>query len=145
MAVNEDIVAARNCGVVRCGLSSQPGPTVSELAREFGLRDDAACYRQTDEPTARRVVHGILHKDMAYNSEIMSEARASELTALFFEQFGDGAKLFTNGTFHEERRQLSPTVWSGPSWDPVTEATFDTGVLIIGPRISGCLWIEDED
>jgi hypothetical protein len=74
---------------------------------------------------------------MAYNSEIMPEARAAELAECFLGQFGVGARFFTHGTFYEERWQIADSVWSGPSWDPVTEATFDTGVLVFAPECSG--------
>lgn len=143
--VTEEILAARTWGVVRCGLSSQPAPTVSELAREFGLRDAQECYKEICEPDALRLVRRVLHRDLAYDAEIMPEARAAELGERFLAQFGAGARFFTNGTFYEERRRLSRSVWSGPSWEPVTEATFDTGVLVIGPKGAGCVWVEDED
>ena len=88
MGVAEDIIAARIYGAVRCGLSLLPIPTVPELAREFGLRDEAGCYKEIDEPAARRLVQMVLHRDMAYNSEVMPEARAAELTDAFLAQFG---------------------------------------------------------
>lgn len=33
----------------------------------------------------------------------------------------------------------------GAGWNPVTEATFDTGVIAIGHDRSLCVWVEDED
>jgi len=60
------------------------------LAREFGLRDDPTCYKKIDELAARQVTRSLLHKDMAYNSEVMPEARAAELADLFLAQFGVG-------------------------------------------------------
>ncbi len=72
--------------------------------------------------------------------ELMSAARAAELA----DQFGTGGvRFFTNGTFHEPPE--AQRIRSGASWTPVTPATFDTGVLVMGPRCSGCLWVEDED
>jgi hypothetical protein len=53
------------CGT-RCGLSSLVSPTLPELARAFGLRDEAACYREIDEAVARRLLRAILHQDLAY-------------------------------------------------------------------------------
>jgi hypothetical protein len=141
----DEIITARKYGSVRCGLSSQPSPTVQELAREFGLRDEPSCYKEIEESSARRLVCLVLHRDLAYSAEIMLERRATELADRFFAQFGPGARYFTNGTFHEKSRRLSESVTAGASWAPVTEATFDTGVLIIAPGCSGCLWVEDED
>src|SRR5262249_45338630 len=124
MAITEDILAARRFGVVHCGLSSSPAPTVAELAREFGLREGQECYREIDEPSARESVQRLLHRDLAYSAEIMPEGQAKQLAERFFAQFGTGARFFTN------------------NWCPVTDATFDEGVLVIGPQRSGCMWVE---
>jgi hypothetical protein len=145
MGVAEDIIAARIYGAVRCGLSSQPAPTLMELAREFGLREEQACYQEIDESAARRLIHLVLHRDLAYNAEIMPEARAAELADGFLGGFGAGTRYFSNGTWHLPPVARSDRVVQGASWEPVTAATFDTGVLAIGPERSGCLWVEDED
>jgi hypothetical protein len=127
MAITEDILAARRYGVVHCGVSSLPAPTIAELAREFGLRSDVACYREIDEASARLSVKRLLHRDLAYSAEVMPEHQAEHLTEQFFAQFGAGARFFTNNEC------------------PATDATFDEGVLVLGPNRSGCFWVEDED
>ena len=115
---------------------------VPELAREFGLADDPSNYKEIDAAAAWRLIQLILHQDLAYNAEVMPAGRAAELANQFLVQFStDGVRFFTNGTFHEARG----VTWSGVNWNPVTAATFDTGVLVIGSRVSGCLWVEDED
>ena len=115
------------------------------MAREFGLRDAAGCYKEIDELAASRLVRMVLHRDIAYNAEIMPEARAAELADTFLAQFGSGTRYFSNGTWHLQSVVRPDGVVCGPNWDPVTRATFDTGVLAIGPERSGCLWVEDED
>jgi hypothetical protein len=127
MAISEDILTARRFGAVHCGVSSLSAPTIAELAQEFGLRNDARCYREIDEATAQLSVRRLLHRDLAYSAEIMPECQAEKLTEKFFAQFGGGARFFTN------------------NWCPATDATFDEGVLVMGPQHSGCLWVEDED
>lgn len=87
----------------------------------------------------------VLHRDMAYNAEVMSDARAAELADAFLSHFGPGTRYFSNGTWHLPPVVRPGRVVCGASWDPVTPATFDTGVLAIGPERFGCLWIEDED
>jgi hypothetical protein len=140
MSVCEEIIAARRFGVVHCGLSNVSGPTLTELASEFGLKPEESCYREIDRETARGVVRLVLQQDLAYDHQIISPKRAQELATRFIDQFGQSdVHFFTNGTFK-----------SGPDrshgeWNPVTEATFDTGVLAIGPHCSGCLWVEEED
>jgi hypothetical protein len=144
MSVADEIIAARKYGVTHCGVSSQASPSISELAAEFGLAGDPANFREIDTHTARRLAQLVLNRDMAYNAEIIPADRAAELADQFLAQFGtDGVRFYTNGTFHEARGPK--LTWAGASWDPVTAATFDTGVLVIGPRCSGCLWVEDED
>lgn len=137
MAVNDDIIAERTWGAVRCGRSAQFSPSVPQLAREFGLLDEPHCYREITEASARRLVHLVLHRDLAYHEEAMPDSRAAELADRFFAPFGPLARYFTNGTFHENPRQAR--------WKPVTDSTFDTGVLVIAPTCSWCLWVEDED
>jgi hypothetical protein len=131
-AVNDDIRAARRYGVVRCGVSSLTAPTVSELDREFGLRPNESCYREIDEATARASVLRPLHRDMAYDAEVMPLGQAGRLTDCFFAQFGEGSTSFSNKFFTN-------------NWCSVTHATFEEGVLILGQDSCGCLWVEDKD
>jgi hypothetical protein len=145
MRVENEILAARIYGTVHCGLSVQASCTVEELAREFGLRDDAACYTEIDKLAAREVIRSILHKDLAYSPEVMTETPAEELADRFLRQFGSGTRYFTNGTWHVPAEVRANGVACGPSWTPATLATFDAGVLAVGQERSGCLWIEDED
>jgi hypothetical protein len=145
MGVAEDIIAARACGSVRCGLSSQASSTVQELAREFGLLDEPSCYKEIDKSAALHLIRMVLHSDMAYNTEVMAEARAAELADRFLAQFDQGTRYFSNGTWHLPSVVRPDGVVSGATWDPVTPATLDTGVLAVGPERSGCLWVEDED
>jgi hypothetical protein len=64
---------------------------------------------------------------MAYDAEVMPIGQAEQLTDRFLAQSGEGSMFFTN------------------NWCPVTDATFDEEVLVLGPNSRGCVWIEDED
>jgi hypothetical protein len=127
MTVSDEIRATRHFGVVRCGILSLEFPNVSALAHAFGLRSGEECYREIDETSAREAVLRLLHIDLAYDAEVMPKIQAEQLSARFFDQFGVGSRYFTN------------------NWCPVTDATFDEGVLVTGPDLSGCFWVEDED
>jgi hypothetical protein len=131
MAVMDDILAERDCGLVHCGVSRFGHKDVLELATEFGLKNDPAAFQPIAAVDAVSLVASILHKDMAYSMPLMTEGRAKELTEQFLGQFGADAEFFSNG-------------WPG-GWNPATDATLDTGVLVIGSERSGCIWIEDED
>jgi hypothetical protein len=137
MAVTDDILAERDCGVVHCGVSRFSHKDVLELAREFGLHDDPSAFAPITASNAVALVASILHKDMAYSQPMMAEHRAKDLAQQFLGQFGAEATFFSNG-------------WTGwetgsTAWNPATGATFDTGVLVIGNDCSGCIWVEDED
>jgi hypothetical protein len=137
MALVDDILSERDCGVVHCGVSRFGHRDILELAREFGLHDDPSAFAPITASFAVALVTSILHKDMAYSGPIMSEERAKELAGRFLQQFGADAAFYSNG-------------WNGwetdsTGWKPATNSTFDTGVLIIGNDRSGCIWVEDED
>ena len=137
MEVVDEILAARCYGVVHCGVSRFAHKDVLALATEFGLHDDPSAFEPVSASDALAIVASILHKDMAYSHPMMAEERAKELAERFLEQFGAEAKVYSNGW----------TGWETGStgWNPATDATFDTGVLIIGNDRSGCVWVEDED
>jgi hypothetical protein len=127
VGINEDIKRLRDCGEVCCGALPYSAPTPATVAKAFKLRDDDSCYREIDKGTAHSLIAEVLHRDQAYGVEMMTAAQAEQLTGTFFEQFGAQARYFTN------------------NWCPVTNATFDAGVIVIGALRSGCLWVEDED
>jgi hypothetical protein len=144
MSLCHEIVTARKYGAVRCGLSAQASPTVAELATEFGLLADPAKYVEISSASARSILELLLTHDMAYGVEIMPAARATELTERFLAQFGaDGVRYYTNAVF--DKTQPAGPPWSSARWTPMTTATFDSGVLIMAPELSGCVWVEDED
>ena len=74
---------------------------------------------------------------MAYKAEIMPEARAAQLAERFLGEFGVGTRYFSNGAWHLPPVQRSDWVVESASWDAVTDATFDMGVLAVGRQRSG--------
>jgi hypothetical protein len=136
----EAIRTERNKGRVFCGVAK--ADAVSVLAGAFGLSAEPARYRETDEILARAIVVGILHRDLAYGTRIMSLARAEELASEVIRRFDKpGTRFFTNGEFKLDAG--AGLVLS--RWDPATTSTFDTGVLILAPGESACIWVADED
>ncbi len=64
----------------------------------------------------------------------------------FLAEFGLEASFFTNGNWEEGwKRAEDGRSAVGPSWDPVTSATFDGGVIALDQERSGILWLGDED
>jgi hypothetical protein len=107
---------------------------LADLAQRFGLSNQAEVYARVDISDAASIATGILSRDLAYDTEIMSQARAAALWQQFLRLF-DGQKIHLFSNARSGLRQ----------WTPATDATFDMGVLIVGESRSGCLWIEDED
>lgn len=141
MGVVDDIIRERIFGAVRCGIIAQPVSTVSELARQFGLRDDSGDYDEIDETAARAILELILHQEFTHRAEVMPVERAAELAGLFLTEIGGRPRFFSNRLWPIPKGGT----WDSLSWNGVTDATFDTGVLILGPTTSACLWVEDED
>ena len=113
-----------------------------ELAAElFGLSNDRGIYKKIERAEAIEVLKNALHKDMAYGVKIMSSEKAKNLAVEFIDVFGSGAIFYTNGEYGKSRK--NPNV--GPSWSPATDATFDTGVIVIFSEVVGCAWFADED
>jgi len=143
--VVDEIKSKRTGGVVHCGyLADSWG--LAAVASAFSLSPDTSKYRQIAKIEALQILTRVLHKDMAYDSEIMPEHTARELGVSFLQGFEDeSAAFFTNIDYSRAGQQLNLDVWCGPSWNPVTNATFDAGVIAISANRSACLWVEDED
>lgn len=116
--------------------------SVPAIAAAFGLSTDAKCYTEIDAELARANLVHILHSDLAYDSQIMSLERAEELASQFIQEFGrPPCRFFTNGRFEQD-------AGGGlflRTFHPATEATFETGVLVLGSAESACVWVADED
>jgi hypothetical protein len=131
-----EIQAARWVGYTRCGvIDGRLG--IIETARAFALAGDETIYRTIERQEADRIAIHTLHVGLAYGGIIMDRATATNLWQKFMDLFqGDDVRFATNA--HSEGNHVT-------SWRPATQATFDTGVLVMGTTKVGCLWIEEED
>jgi hypothetical protein len=137
----EAIRKERTSGKVLCG-TTKAAKSVTTLAAAFGLKEDASLYHQVDGEMARAIIVGILHRDLAYGNRLLSLARAETLAGQIMQRFTDPAiRFLTNGQF----KQGAGAGLVLSHWDPATNATFDTGVLILGTGESACIWVAEED
>jgi hypothetical protein len=144
VSIVDQIQHLRDIGVVRCGYLERAA-TLMEVAQEFSLNDDNANYHTISLVKAEETMARLLHQDMAYNSEIMAMEQAWNLAVEFLRYFNHAeARFYTNIDFGTIR-QTGPDSWAGPQWNPVTNATFDAGVIAIDPKRAACFWVEDED
>ena len=117
-----------------------------EAARAFGIRPIGEKWRRLDRDTTSRVLLALLIQDMAFSEPRVPEDQARAASDEFLGSFGAGAAFFTNGKWEDGWTTSAGTgVSFGPEWEPVTEATFDGGVLVLDVARSGILWLEDED
>lgn len=148
----ESIRRERRYGVVTCAVEEgmAPGSSMTQaldaidaLVARHGLKGIGQDW--VEVPYADAVAHltAVLHRDMAYYSEIMPRGRAGELAERFLGLFA-GGRFFTNSE-DGPRQQPPPSLpWSWGS-SPLTDATFDTGVVAVAAGRTGQLWVEDED
>lgn len=115
--------------------------SVESSAELFRLSNHKGIYKEVGRSEALCVLKNVLHKDMAYSTTVMSSEKAQNIANEFVEQFGDDAVFYTNGQFG--KALSDPSI--GPSWTPATDATFDTGVIVIAGGVVGCVWFMDED
>ncbi len=115
--------------------------SVESAAELFGLSNENGIYNKIERPEAIAVLRTVLHKDMAYSAKIMSSEKAKSLANEFVGKFDDEAVFYTNGEYGKPRSNTNV----GPSWSPATDATFDTGVIVLSNGVVGCVWFADED
>ncbi|MBD2438830.1 hypothetical protein [Nostoc sp. FACHB-110] len=95
-------------------------------------------WKEIHQAAAQKISAFVLTKDLAYSSKIMTIEEAEEITTKMFNFFQNSCKFFTNAVFVNNYSALS-------AWDSLTDATFDTGIIIVSARLIGILWVKDED
>ena len=108
------------------------------LARLEGLTPLGPGWVEVAVDRARRFLTELLHRDLAYRSELMPRSTAAWLADEFLSAFGpETPRIATNsdGLPHE-----LPF-----SWTPATPYTFDAGVAVLGRASGGIYWVADED
>lgn len=141
LEIVSQIVAARG-GDLIVGVEVDIAKSVESAAEKFGLSESPTTYFEVAPAEAKAVLRAVLAFDMAYHTELVPMPEAERLASEFVDTFVDeGAIYYTNGSFGAPRR--SPDV--GPSWTPATNATFDTGILVLTSWRIACAWFMDED
>jgi hypothetical protein len=139
-----DLIASRKAGHVRVSLASYHDEPLSEVPGRFGLgceQSPDSRLRAVRRSEARSILVSLLRQDMAYRTDIMSLAEAESLVDQFLSMFSaDGARFVTN-----LNRPGNPDRPFDGAWSPMTESTFDGGVVCIAKPVAGCIWVEDED
>jgi hypothetical protein len=149
-AVCDAITRQRKYGHPTCAVDNRTAAADPQRYREvldefvatLGFTGLGEGWIEISTQAAKTLVREVLFKDLAYSVAMMSEDEAALLTERFFALFDPSVRCFTNGNLVV--RDADPTEVPG-SWNPITEATFDAGVVCLGSSRIGILWVEDED
>ncbi len=100
-----------------------------------------------DRETAVAVLSELLHKDMAYGAKMMPQEEADLLATDFLSLFGEKSRYFSNATWQKEKDSFAGQthVKRLNGWKSLTEATFDSGIIVADTDKIGIVWFEDED
>ena len=141
MHILAELVAARRSGVIHAHFTPRDGRELGDLLSEFELSPDVSALNRVDQQLAERIAALVLSQDLAYGIQLMPLTDAARLAAAFMELFaGSMVGCFTNADFSEKGGRLSLSTWT-----PLTDATFDTGIIVLSTEHVGCLWVQDED
>ncbi|RYG43171.1 hypothetical protein EON79_17500 [bacterium] len=129
-----------HCRVVAAWEVNDP----DEAAVRLGLEGNGGLWPIEADPALRLTIK-LLRFDQAYGGEMMSREEADRFLAWFLDAFGvspNGLRFYTNSS-EPVPNDEEPRIAN--SWMPLTSATFDRGIVVLGPSRIGCLWFEDED
>lgn len=132
-------------GVVHCatGEVTAPGVTprqsIDSFVGRYKLAGIGDAWVEVSQDVAQQHLAEVLHRGLAYNGELIPRQRAAELASAFLAMF-PGGRYFTN-------TEDAPydAKQSSHGWDPITQATFDTGIVALRGNEIGMIWLEDED
>jgi hypothetical protein len=114
----------------------------SEVAGALGFDVSDSKFRVISSSSALEIATYILHRDLAYSAELMPESEATALAREFLLPFGPLSRFFTNASFVKNEGEGGILL---SDYDSITDATFDTGIVVLGSEAAGMLWVEDED
>jgi hypothetical protein len=132
-----EIIAARRFGEIRYSVTSETTGNLSRLLGKFGLMPDESLLIEHDRDSALQILITLLWKDMAYQGDCMPRQEAESLAQqILVEHETTGCRYFSNGNIANNK-----------SWNPLTESTFDSGLVITDPAKQNhfCIWFQDED
>lgn len=133
----DDIAKSRQYGLTRCCCVSSARLSLHEALSVFGLRQDEESLTQVSAEEGARLLERLLATSLVDNLDAMPRDVARRASADFIETFrAQACSFYTNGNWASS---------DAPSWNPLTSAVFDGGLIALGPTISGCVWVDEND
>lgn len=133
------VLKERDCGFVTLRVAERGGPKSSsrtELVDHFvekcGLLGLGENWREISRDEAQCIATRILNRDMAYGVELMKLDRARLLAASLVGIFDVTGRFYTNQC-------------KNGGFSPISDSSFDTGIVCVDVTRLGILWVQDED
>jgi hypothetical protein len=134
------LIKDRDSGSIQVRAIRNYGFELELILAELGLARKPDWLEEIDVQQGTEIIEAILWKELAYNDELMDRTLARSYAEEFMNSFVESdCRLYSNGkwqTYHES---------NAFSFNPMTEATFNAGVLVIHREYAAMLWVEDED
>ncbi len=136
MADLRALIEARDRGEVRAALVSEMTGDLTRVLSKCGLRPEPSLLIEHGHESALAILTELLWKDMAYETECMPKKQAESIAQSLFGKYSDSnSRFYSNGNWALRE-----------SWNPLTDATFDAGLIIASSNKNYfCIWFEDED
>lgn len=131
----------RGCGSVHLDIVARQNGCSDALAMEAVAKRAGflnAPRDEIDRSTAVHIAVEMLSRDLAHGTECIPRQIAHQHVECLLSAFGADARFFTNARFEGRDSRMS-------SWNPLTNATFDSGFFAVDARSVGLIWVEDED
>lgn len=116
------------------------------LSQEMSLEDFKKNLDKVTRNIASQIIISLLHKDMAYEAKIMKMSEAKEFANHFFSFFDKDALYYSNSDWNKNKYSKDEKFKFGlGAYNPLTDSTFDSGVIICDSKKIGIAWFQDED
>jgi hypothetical protein len=123
------------CGEIKFSLITDYSNDMSRVLSRLGLTPDKSLLVEQSREGAISILSDLLWKGQAYLGENMPKEVANSIaTKIVSENESATSRYFSN--------KDSPT---SDTWSPLTNATFDSGIIVSSNRRYFCIWFEDED
>ncbi|MDQ6612160.1 MAG: hypothetical protein M3Y64_06980 [Gemmatimonadota bacterium] len=144
------IIERRSAGRTTCATmpidaaGAEPATIADRVVQAHGFRELHDGWLAISAADAHAIATALLYRDLAYQTKIMPIAEAADLATQFLDLAPEPHSYFTNGDW-TTAIDANHTIATLNGWDPISDATFDSGVVCVGDGVAAILWVEDED
>jgi hypothetical protein len=143
MNILKTIKSSRNANV-ECHIVSLTKNSWPNALSKAGLDPkEADNLIELPKNEAEQLLSMVLHKELAYRSEVMAKGLADSLSQKLIATYHipNESKYYSNGHWKDYYFGSNVVNW----WIPMTKATFDAGIIIKNKDMFVSVWVQDED